>query len=95
MRVQPTDTFPSAAPFLPIPSAIIYAVAARLLTKAEARPVRLTGVHAGELGAAPPQLGLFDEERKKRERLNRSLDAIAEKFGPGAVLPADLAKGRK
>jgi DNA polymerase-4 len=83
---------------LPAPTddgAEIYAVAARLLTKAEARPVRLTGVHAGDLGETPPQLGLFDSGRKKRERLNRSLDAIAEKFGPSAVLPADLAAPKK
>ena len=73
----------------------IYKIAARLLTKMEARPVRLTGVHAGDLGTQAPQLGLFDQERKKRDRLNQSLDAIAEKFGDGAVLPADLLAGRK
>ncbi|MCA1827886.1 MAG: DNA polymerase IV [Myxococcales bacterium] len=76
-------------------SAEIYRVASRLLEKVEARPIRLTGVHAGDLGADAPQLGLFDAERKKRERLNRSLDAIAEKFGDGAVLPADLLPPRK
>jgi DNA polymerase-4 len=78
---------------LPAPTddgAEIYRVASRLLQKADALPVRLTGVHAGDLGAAAPQLDLFDAEAKKRERLNKSLDAIAEKFGPGAVLPADL-----
>jgi DNA polymerase-4 len=73
----------------------IYRVAVRLLAKTEARPVRLTGVHAGDLGAQAPQLGLFDADRKKRERLNKSLDAIAEKFGEGAVLPADLLAARK
>jgi DNA polymerase-4 len=78
---------------LPSPTddgAEIYRVAARLLERIEARPVRLTGVHAGELGPAAPQLGLFDEEAKKRQRLNKSLDQIAEKFGPDAVLPGDL-----
>jgi DNA polymerase-4 len=84
---------------LPAPTddgAEIYKVAARLLDRVDARPVRLTGVHAGDLGRQAAQLGLFDEEVKKRERLNRSLDAIADKFGPGAVLPADLLgkKGR-
>jgi len=73
----------------------IYRIAARLLTRMESRPIRLTGVHAAELGEGAPQLGLFDGERKKRERLNRSLDAIAEKFGDGAVLPADLLAARK
>jgi hypothetical protein len=70
-------------------------VAVRLLGKVDAHPIRLTGVHAGDLRTAAPQLGLFDEGRKKRDRLNRSLDAIAEKFGTGAVLPADLLAARK
>src|SRR5207253_946544 len=83
---------------LPLPtddSAEIFRVAVRLLGKVEAYPVRLTGVHAGDLHTGAPQLGLFDAERKKRERLNRSLDAIAEKFGTDAVLPADLVQARK
>jgi len=83
---------------LPLPtddSAEIFRVAVRLLGKLEAYPVRLTGVHAGDLHTGAPQLGLFDAERKKRERLNRSLDAIAEKFGTDAVLPADLVQARK
>ncbi len=52
-------------------------------------------MHAGDLGAGEPQLGLFDGDRKKRDRLNKSLDAIAEKFGSDAVLPADLLAVRK
>jgi DNA polymerase-4 len=73
----------------------IYRIAARLLERVEARPIRLTGVHAGELGRREPQLGLFDEEAKKRERLNRSLDEIARKFGPDAVLPADVLEKKR
>ena len=83
---------------LPVPTddgAEIYRVASGLLAKVDPRPIRLTGVHAGDLGTAPPQFDLFDAGRKKRERLNRSLDAIAEKFGVDAVLPADLAQTRK
>jgi len=83
---------------LPVPtddSAEIYRLAVRLLGKVDAHPIRLTGVHAGDLRTAGPQLGLFDEGRRKRDRLNRSLDAIAEKFGTGAVLPADLLAARK
>ena len=80
---------------LPSPTddgAEIYRTALRLLEKLDGgRPVRLTGVHAGDLGEAPPQLGLFDRPRdERRARLNRSLDAIAAKFGEGAVRPADL-----
>jgi len=83
---------------LPLPtddSAEIFRVAVRLLGKVEAHPVRLTGVHAGDLHTGAPQLGLFDAGKQKRDRLNRSLDAIAEKFGAGAVLPADLVQTRK
>ena len=83
---------------LPCPTddgAEIYRVASGLLAKVDPRPIRLTGVHAGDLGTAPPQFDLFDAERKKRERLNRSLDAIAEKFGPDAVLPADLLQKKR
>jgi DNA polymerase-4 len=76
-------------------SAEIFQVAVRLLGKVEPHPIRLTGVHAGDLGEAQSQLGLFDAGRKKRERLNRSLDAIAEKYGSAAVLPADLIAARK
>ena len=83
---------------LPLPtddSAEIYRVAVRLLGKVDAHPIRLTGVHAGDLRTEAPQLGLFDHARERRERLNRSLDAIAEKFGTDAVLPADLIATRK
>jgi DNA polymerase-4 len=73
----------------------IFRVAARLLSKVEAHPVRLTGVHAADLSTGAPQLGLFDGERKKRERLNQSLDAIEEKFGTGAIVPADLLNARR
>jgi DNA polymerase-4 len=77
--------------------AAIYAVARRLLGKVDDRPARLTGVHAGDLGGRP-QLGLFDAVQpaaRKRERLNASLDRIAERFGPGAVVPADLLARKK
>jgi DNA polymerase-4 len=75
----------------------IYSVARRLLGKVDDRPARLTGVHAGDLGALP-QLGLFDGARpaaRKRAQLNASLDRIAERFGSGAVVPADLLARKK
>jgi DNA polymerase-4 len=55
------------------------------------RPVRLTGVSAQELGETEEaQLGLFGEPPKRSDALNRALDAIAERFGRGAVAPADV-----
>ena len=69
----------------------LYRTALRLLDKIDrGRPVRLTGVHAGDLGDAAPQLGLFERPDPRRERLNKSIDAIAERFGEGTVGPADL-----
>ena len=69
----------------------LYRSAARLLSRVELRPIRLTGLHAHDLGSGEGQLGLFDRTRRdKRARLNKSLDAIAEKFGASAILPADV-----
>jgi len=36
------------------------------------------------------QLGLFGEPPRRSEALNRALDAIADRFGRGAVAPADV-----
>jgi len=80
----------------------IYRAALAQLERVDlSRPVRLTGVSvSGFPGAGPPgQLGLFatpsGEERPpedaRRRALNTALDAIAEKYGDGAVGPADLA----
>jgi DNA polymerase-4 len=71
----------------------IYRVARGLLQHVDSRPVRLTGVHAGGLGAQ--QLPLLDETAKRRARLNASLDRIAERFGDGAVLPGDLVRRKR
>ena len=55
------------------------------------RPLRLTGVSAQELGEpSTVQLGLFGEAPRRSEALNRTLDAITERFGRGAVAPADV-----
>src|SRR6516164_5305846 len=55
------------------------------------RPVRLTGVSAQELDVVgEAQLGLFAETPRRSEALNRALDAIADRFGRGAVAPADV-----
>jgi len=58
--------------------------------------VRLTGVAAHDLTRGGGQLGLFDADAARTKRLNTALDRIAERFGPGAVVPADLAsQGRE
>ena len=55
------------------------------------RPLRLTGVSAQDLGEpSTAQLGLFGEPPRRSEALNRTLDAITERFGRGAVAPADV-----
>jgi len=68
----------------------IAAVARRLLARAALRePVRLLGVGATNLvAAAEPQLALFaaPDTRQRRKRLNRALDDLRERFGPGAVV---------
>jgi DNA polymerase-4 len=70
----------------------LYRSAVELLERAwDGRPVRLTGVSAQELGQAVPQLSLFEPGPGPRDRLNRALDKIAEKFGADAVVTADLA----
>jgi len=65
------------------------------------RPVRLTGVSVSDFAtpAERGQLGLFagpaqappPPETARRQALNTALDAIAGRFGDGAVVRADLA----
>jgi DNA polymerase-4 len=73
----------------------LYRAGTALLPKLLTRPVRLTGLSASDLGGEAPQLGLFDAEARRRTRLNRSLDAITERFGDRAVLPADLLEKKR
>lgn len=55
-------------------------------------PVRLTGVSAQDLVASQvAQLELFESSAARSRRLNATLDAIALRFGAGAVVPAALA----
>ncbi len=83
----------------------IYEAARALLGRVDlARPVRLTGISVsgfageGERG----QLDLFDggaprpaPEDERRKALDGAVDALADRFGEGAVRPADLAgRGR-
>src|SRR5512137_2339450 len=69
------------------------------------RPVRLTGVTVSgfdEEAAPPAQLGLFAAPEpdagapaaggERRDALNAALDALADRYGEGAVRPATLAE---
>jgi DNA polymerase-4 len=71
--------------------AVLSRSAARLLTRAALRePVRLLGVGATNLVSADTgQLALFPVRDPRRERLNRALDAIQDRFGSGAVVRGD------
>lgn len=77
----------------------IFTQTLELLKKTEAGrcPVRLLGVSLANLapttGAA--QMHLFDDQGKtrKRAKVNAALDAIQDRFGGQAILPATLLKG--
>ncbi len=72
----------------------LYREAARLLEREPAIATRLTGVSAQNLvPAAAPQLGLFSPAARPADKLNRALDAIASKFGSGAITTGDIAAG--
>jgi DNA polymerase IV len=69
----------------------LYRQAAALLAREPARPTRLTGVSAQNLVAASaPQLGLFRPPPTHADSLNRALDAIAHRFGAGAITTGDI-----
>jgi DNA polymerase-4 len=57
------------------------------------RPVRLIGVRGEQLTGAVASLGLWDEDEAWRDA-EYALDAVAGKFGPGAVRPAALLRDR-
>jgi len=88
--------------------AIFRSIRADLARADLGRPVRLTGVSVGGLeapgregaqgdlfaGAAGPAGGPGGgASPARRERLNAALDALADRFGEGAVRPATLAGG--
>ena len=80
---------------LPTPSddgQALYRAALELLERGwDGAPLRLTGVSAQELDGEASQLSLFAPGPGPRDRLNRALDRIADRFGPGAISTADLA----
>jgi DNA polymerase-4 len=74
----------------------LYRAAADLLAREPPRPTRLTGVSAQNLvPAAAAQLDLYAPAPSTTGALNRTLDAITERFGAGAVTTADIAKTRR
>jgi len=74
----------------------IYRAAMQLLGAIErSGRVRLTGVSAHGLGDDDPQLTLFQDAPDRSHKLNAALDRIAQKFGAGAILTADLIKERE
>ncbi len=77
----------------------VLARAARALLAAErlAQPVRLLGVGVTNLEDADgvAQLDLFPTAAPRRDRLNRALDAIAERFGADAVVRGARGAARR
>jgi DNA polymerase-4 len=77
----------------------VFDAARALLERVDlSRPVRLTGISVSSFAAEAErgQLDLFGApppppEEDRRRALNAALDAIADRFGDRAVLPADLA----
>jgi len=76
-------------------SATIYGHAEALLGQfQDPGPFRLVGVAGYELGAAAAetQLDMLDTTARRNDRLDRVLDQVTARFGPGAVRRArDLA----
>jgi DNA polymerase-4 len=59
------------------------------------RAVRLTGVTVSGFEEGPAQIGLFEAAGPadgRRAALNAAMDALADRFGEGAVKPATLAE---
>jgi DNA polymerase IV len=82
----------------------IFETARAQLARVElAQPVRLTGVSVSEFAGTEErgQLGLFAAEvvprpgEDKRRALNAALDRLADRFGDGAVRPADGADRKR
>jgi DNA polymerase-4 len=77
----------------------LYQTGCQLLAKTEItlRPIRLLGISLANLipAEASGQLSLFDDNRARRrnDRLYRALDAINDRYGKDAILPATLVDG--
>ncbi len=74
----------------------LYRAAIQLLAAIErSGRVRLTGISAAGFGEDDPQLLLFDPSPSRNQKLNATLDRIAQRFGAGAILTADLIRDRE
>ncbi|MFB3128846.1 MAG: hypothetical protein ACE1Y7_03975, partial [Lysobacteraceae bacterium] len=70
---------------------VLYEAAARLFRRNwnRKRKLRLLGIAAGQLGAAPGQLSLLDADRHaRREKLTAAADAVRHRFGADALRSA-------
>ena len=66
----------------------IFRAAVQLLESAlgkKYRPVRLIGLEVSNLTGAEMQLGLFDAETKRLEKLDRAIDRVRDKYGFDAI----------
>src|SRR5207245_8962032 len=92
-RLAPFETHPRSATGEPTQDGLELSRRARVLLERErvTRPVRLIGLSAGRLGpAGVGQLGLFDPQGVRRERLARVGDRLTWPCGEGAVMHAPL-----
>jgi nucleotidyltransferase/DNA polymerase involved in DNA repair len=81
---------------------VLYETARDLLERLDSggKKVRLLGISAGKLeslDARPRQLGLFDSrgEEDRSRKLNRTVDALVERFGDGALTRGSLVRKEK
>jgi len=66
----------------------IFRVAVQLLESTlgkKYRPVRLIGLEVSNLTGAEMQLGLFDADTKRLEKLDRAIDRVRDKYGFDAI----------
>ena len=67
---------------------VIFRSAASLLAKTlgnKFKPVRLIGLEVSNLIAGETQLGLFDAEVRRLEKVDRAIDFIRDKYGFDAI----------
>ena len=98
LRYAPFETLTRSVTGEPTQDGLeLYRRARGLLERLDlARPVRLIGLSASELGpAGVGQLGLFDPQAVRRERLAAVVDRLAARFGDGTVIPAALLSRRR